>query len=83
MTWESTSNAAKRKAVAASGQATRDSCRCDPCSASSHVAVTLLQVLGDGYIDEETGSAGGFDSMWRGFMDRVVAETKVQERFTE
>ncbi|MBN9092759.1 hypothetical protein [Pandoraea pnomenusa] len=38
---------------------------------------------GDGYIDEETGLAGGFDSMWRGFMDRVLAETKVTERFTE
>jgi len=29
------------------------------------------------------GSANGWDSMWRRFMDRVLAETKVSERFTE
>lgn len=39
--------------------------------------------LGKSYIDEETGRAGGWDSMWRGFMARVLAETKVEERFTE
>jgi integrase len=38
---------------------------------------------GKGYIDEETGLAHGWDSMWGGFMDRVLAETKVTERFTE
>ncbi|MGT2507877.1 integrase [Cupriavidus basilensis] len=38
---------------------------------------------GECYIDEETGRAGGFDSMWRGFMDRLLAETKVNEKFTE
>lgn len=40
-------------------------------------------LTGDGYIDEETGHAGGFDSMWRGFMERVLAETKATERFAE
>lgn len=39
--------------------------------------------FGKGYIDETTGEAHGFDSMWQRFMDRVIAETKVTERFTE
>lgn len=38
---------------------------------------------GEGYIDEATGSANGFDSIWGRFVDRVLAETKVRERFTE
>jgi integrase len=40
---------------------------------------------GKGYIDEETGDAHGWDSMWQRFMDRVLTETKViiKERFTE
>lgn len=35
------------------------------------------------YFDEETGRAGGWESMWRGFIDRVMEETEVKERFTE
>lgn len=31
----------------------------------------------------ENGKANGWDSMWGRFMDRVLAETKVNERFTE
>jgi len=38
---------------------------------------------GEGYIDEETGLCDGWDSMWGRFMDRVLKETKVTERFTE
>lgn len=38
---------------------------------------------GDGYIDEEKGTASGWDSMWQRFMERVMTETKVKERFTE
>lgn len=38
---------------------------------------------GECYIDEETGTAGGWDSMWGRFMARVLKETKVTERFTE
>lgn len=38
---------------------------------------------GEGYIDEATGQSHGFDSMWQRFMDRVLAETKITERFTE
>jgi len=38
---------------------------------------------GQGYIDEMSGEAHGWDSMWQRFMDRVLAETKVTERFTE
>jgi integrase len=38
---------------------------------------------GEGYLSESTGRADGWDSMWQRFMDRVLAETKVKERFTE
>jgi integrase len=38
---------------------------------------------GAGYVDEATGEAHGWDSMWQRFMDRVLKETKVTERFTE
>lgn len=38
---------------------------------------------GIGYIDESSGEAHGWDSMWQRFMDRVLAETEVSERFTE
>ena len=35
------------------------------------------------YINEATGTAHGWDSMWQRFMTRVLKETKVTERFTE
>jgi integrase len=38
---------------------------------------------GEGYFDEETGRAGGWESLWRNFFKRVIAETKVTEHFTE
>jgi integrase len=38
---------------------------------------------GRGYVDEKTGNAEGWKSMWGRFMERVLAETKVTERFTE
>lgn len=38
---------------------------------------------GKGYFDEKTGRAGGWESLWRGFAKRVLAETAVTERFTE
>lgn len=38
---------------------------------------------GTGYIDEETGDAHGWDSMWQHFIDRVLKETEVKDRFTE
>lgn len=38
---------------------------------------------GEGYINEEKGTASGWDSMWQRFMERVLKETKVTERFTE
>lgn len=38
---------------------------------------------GESYIDEETGRAGGWESLWANFMERVLSETKVTERFTE
>lgn len=38
---------------------------------------------GEGYLNEATGLAHGFDSMWSRFMDRLLAETKITARFTE
>ena len=38
---------------------------------------------GEGYFDEETGQASGWDSMWQRFMARLLEETKITERFTE
>lgn len=38
---------------------------------------------GKGYIDETTGKAHGWGSMWQRFMARVLKETAVTERFTE
>lgn len=38
---------------------------------------------GLGYVNEKTGKAEGWNSMWQRFMDRVLSETKVTERFTE
>lgn len=35
------------------------------------------------YINEATGSANGWESMWQRFMTRVLKETAVKERFTE
>jgi integrase len=37
---------------------------------------------GTGYV-KENGKSEGFDSVWQRFVDRVVAETKVTERFTD
>lgn len=38
---------------------------------------------GESYLNEETMRATGFDSIWQRFMDRVLAETKVTQRFAE
>lgn len=38
---------------------------------------------GECYFDPEKDTASGWNSMWQRFMDRVLAETKVTERFTE
>jgi len=38
---------------------------------------------GQCYMNEMTGNAPGWSSMWQRFMDRVLAETEVKERFTE
>ena len=38
---------------------------------------------GQGYMKEEDGTANGWDSNWQRFMDRVLADTKVELRFTE
>lgn len=38
---------------------------------------------GQCYINEAKGTANGWDSMWQRFMERVLSDTKVTERFTE
>jgi integrase len=38
---------------------------------------------GEGYINPVDDECHGWDSMWQRFMDRVLKETKVTERFTE
>lgn len=38
---------------------------------------------GECYFNEETGRAGGWESLWRNFSSRIMAETKVSESFTE
>jgi integrase len=38
---------------------------------------------GEGYVDEIKGTASGWDSMWQRFMERILDETNVKERFTE
>jgi integrase len=38
---------------------------------------------GEGYFDEDTGQATGWDSMWQRFMSRLLTETKISQRFTE
>jgi integrase len=38
---------------------------------------------GEGYFNEETGQASGWDSMWQRFMSRLLGETKITQRFTE
>ena len=37
---------------------------------------------GEGYVKED-GTANGWDSLWQRFMDRLLEETKITERFTE
>jgi integrase len=38
---------------------------------------------GECYLDEQSGQATGWDSIWQRFMARLLAETKIKYRFTE
>jgi integrase len=38
---------------------------------------------GEGYFNEESGQATGWDSMWQRFMTRLLKDTDIKERFTE
>jgi integrase len=38
---------------------------------------------GEGYFNEDSGQATGWDSMWQRFMRRLLEETDIDERFTE
>ena len=38
---------------------------------------------GECYVDQETWLTTNFNSVWKRFMDRVLKETEVKERFAE
>jgi integrase len=49
-----------------------------------HIAPWLFcNKRGECYFDEVKETASGWDSMWQRFMERVLKETKVEQRFTE
>lgn len=49
-----------------------------------HIAPWLFCTRrGERYLNEETGKAPGWKSMWQRYMARVIKETKVTEHFTE
>jgi integrase len=43
----------------------------------------FCNMRGECYFDEDSGRAGGWDTMWRNFMTRVLKETNLKEHFTE
>jgi hypothetical protein len=45
--------------------------------------LAVLYKRGECYFDETKETASGRDSMWQRFMERILAETKVEHRFTE
>lgn len=51
-----------------------------PAKASRYLFCTRK---GDGYIHPVKETASGWDSMWQRFMERVMVETDIKERFTE
>jgi integrase len=51
-----------------------------PCPTSPFV---FCNRVGNGYFNEENGRAGGWESIWRGFITRVLKETQVKAPFTE
>jgi len=38
---------------------------------------------GKGFMNEETGRANGFDTLWQRYMDKVMAQTKIDHRIKE
>nr|VFK63875.1 MAG: Phage integrase family protein [Candidatus Kentron sp. TUN] len=61
-------------------QAVEEALRIRPAESSPFL---FCNRYGQGYMNEETGTANGWDSIWKRFMDRVLAETGVERRFTE
>lgn len=58
----------------------------EACKAARPVDISpflFCNARGECYLNEKTGTASGFNSMWQNFMTRVLKETKVTERFTE
>ena len=57
---------------------------CDAEHGPVHIAPWLFCTRrGECYVNEETGEAPGWKSMWQRFMARVLKETKVTAPFTE
>lgn len=50
---------------------------------TQHSPFLFCNRTGEGYVNESTGKAPGWKSMWQRFMARVVEETEVKEAFTE
>lgn len=61
-------------------QAVGEALAARPCPTSQFV---FCNRVGSGYFNEENGRAGGWESMWRGFITRVLKETQVKIPFTE
>lgn len=51
-----------------------------PVTTDPHVFVNKY---GKGWVDPKTGRANGFDTAWGRFMDRVISNTSVTDRFQE
>lgn len=60
--------------------AVEDALAARPVDLAPHLFCTAQ---GKGFINEATGTASSFNNTWQNFMARVLAETKVTERFTE
>jgi hypothetical protein len=52
-------------------------------ASEKHERVLFCTRKGEEYFNEDKGAASGWDSMWQRFMERILTETNVKERFTE
>lgn len=61
-------------------QAVADAMAARPTDNTSYL---FCNKYGRSYINEQTGEASGWDSIWQRFMDRALSETRLKHRFTE
>ena len=50
---------------------------------NQHSTFLFCNRYGEGYVNETTGKAPGWKSMWQRFFERVLKETEVKQNFTE